>query len=80
MPYYFSHPLLELKSIPKSLMAKLVAHPDLFVVQTEYSIYGLLKYWVYLQSHHNTDDMSVAHVNNYFSSRTGKFPIEINIV
>lgn len=72
MPYYFNHPLDELKTIPTSLMAKLISHPDLFVVQTEYSIYVMLKYWVYLQIVSDDIEPSMVNINNYFCSRSGK--------
>ncbi|KAJ8954095.1 hypothetical protein NQ318_004400 [Aromia moschata] len=74
MPYYFSHPLSELKTIPVSLMAKLVSHPDLFVIQTEYSIYVMLKYWVYLHLYPDSGEPSITSVNEYFCSRTDKLP------
>lgn len=81
MPYYFSHPLSDLKTIPVSLMAKLVSHPDLFVIQTEYSIYVMLKYWIYLLIFPDSDEPSIVSVNEYFCSRTGKkiFTIMIKI-
>ncbi|XP_057671514.1 protein germ cell-less [Diorhabda carinulata] len=74
MPYYFSFPLLELKTIPVPLMAKLIADPDLFVIQTEYSIYVMLKYWIYMQLFTETEDLSIATVNEYFCSRTETLP------
>lgn len=77
MPYYFNHPLDELKTIPTSLMTKLVSHPDLFVVQTEYSIYVMLKYWVYLQIVSDDIEPSMVNINNYFSSRSGKLKKKI---
>ncbi|KAJ8979577.1 hypothetical protein NQ317_019152 [Molorchus minor] len=74
MPYYFSHPLYELKTIPISLMTKLVSHPDLFVVQTEYSIYVMLKYWMYLHVFPDSGEPSITNANEYFCSRTDKTP------
>lgn len=71
MPYYFNHLLDELKTIPTLLMAKLVSHPDLFVVQTEYSIYVMLKYWVYLQIATDDPEPSMVNINDYFCSRSG---------
>lgn len=71
MPYYFNHPISELKSIPITLMSKLVNHPDLFVIQTEYSIYVMLKYWVYLQANPDNDKPSLKDINSYFSSKSG---------
>ncbi|EFA01245.1 protein germ cell-less [Tribolium castaneum] len=76
MTYYFSHPVVNLKSIPIPLMTKLVAHPDLFVMQTEYSIYVLLKYWVYILTHPEMGDEtpSSKEVNNFFCSRKNEMP------
>lgn len=52
-------------------MAKLISHPDLFVMQTEYSIYVLLKFWVYMlvNPEDNEEPPSSKEVNNYFCSR-----------
>ncbi|CAH1155286.1 unnamed protein product [Phaedon cochleariae] len=72
MPYYFSHPLAELKTIPVSLMARLVSHPDLFVIQTEYSVYVMLKYWIYVLVFPDNGEPSIATVNEYFSTRKDK--------
>ncbi|KAG5887937.1 hypothetical protein JTB14_003032 [Gonioctena quinquepunctata] len=74
MPYYFSHPLSSLKTIPVSLMGKLVAHPDLFVIQTEYSIYVMLKYWMYMHLFPDCEEPTIAMVNEYFCTRTDKLP------
>lgn len=65
--------MYELKTIPIQLMTKLVAHPDLFVIQTEYSVYVMLKYWIYMLEHPNeTEAPSMVQVNEYFTSRKGK--------
>lgn len=79
MTYYFSHPVVNLKNIPISLMTKLVAHPDLFVMQTEYSIYVLLKYWVYILTHPELGDGTPNNkeVNNFFCSRKSTNKIRI---
>ncbi|XP_060535795.1 protein germ cell-less [Cylas formicarius] len=75
MPHYFSRSHSELRTIPVSLMTKLVAHPDLFVIQTEYSIYVMLKYWMFLIKRGDEgDDPTVSTVNEYFCSRTDKTP------
>lgn len=74
MPHYFNHSHAELKTIPISLMTKLVSHPDLFVIQTEYSIYVMLKYWMYLIHHMDENEPSISSVNEYFCSRTDKTP------
>jgi len=41
----------KLRDIPPSLMAALVGSPQLFVMQTEFSVYVLLRLWVFLQLH-----------------------------
>ncbi|XP_072382553.1 protein germ cell-less isoform X1 [Diabrotica undecimpunctata] len=76
MTYYLhtTRPLSELKTIPISLMAKLVAHPDLFVIQTEYSIYVMLKYWMYYQIFPEADEPSINAINEYFCSLTETLP------
>jgi len=40
-----------LREIPPALMSDLVTSPDLFVMQTEFSVYVLLRLWVFLQLH-----------------------------
>ncbi|KAF7275110.1 hypothetical protein GWI33_012176 [Rhynchophorus ferrugineus] len=74
MPHYFNHSHTELSTIPVSLMTKLVAHPDLFVIQTEYSIYVMLKYWMYLIHHKDDKETNISNVNEYFCSRSDKTP------
>ncbi|CAH0547623.1 unnamed protein product [Brassicogethes aeneus] len=78
MPYYFSHPLSELKTIPISLMTKLVSDPDLFVIQTEYSIYVMLKYWVYMLEHSSDQEPSITNVNEFFCARKDKIPFVLS--
>ncbi|XP_044765798.1 protein germ cell-less-like [Coccinella septempunctata] len=74
MTYYFTHPLTNLKTIPIDLMEKLISHPDLFVMQTEYSIYVMLKYWMYLLMNNDcaVGEISSKTINSYFSSRKGE--------
>lgn len=74
MPHYFIHDHSELKTIPVELMTKLVAHPDLFVIQTEYSVYVMLKYWMYLIHHPDEHEPNITVVNEYFCKRTDKTP------
>ncbi|XP_011180514.2 protein germ cell-less [Zeugodacus cucurbitae] len=40
-----------LRQISVELMTKLVASPDLYVMQTEFSLYTLLRTWMYLRLH-----------------------------
>nr|XP_023015152.1 protein germ cell-less-like [Leptinotarsa decemlineata] len=72
MTYYHNKSLSELRTIPISLLSKLVAHPDLVVIQTDYSVYVMLKFWVYLQLFPEGNVPSLKTVNEYFSSRPGR--------
>lgn len=75
MTYYFTPPFNHLKVIPTDLMEKLIAHPDLFVMQTEYSIYVMLKCWMYMQLNENIEEVHCSKVVcNYFASRKGELP------
>ncbi len=38
-----------LRQVPLDLMARLVGSPDLFVMQTEFSAYVLLRLWLFLR-------------------------------
>lgn len=40
-----------LRQIDVDLMEKLVSHPDLFVIQTEFSLYMMLRHWLFLHLH-----------------------------
>lgn len=71
MSHYYTHSDMELRTIPISLMTKLVAHPDLFTIQTEYSIYVMLKYWIYTMHHADDGRPSISTVNEYFTNREG---------
>ncbi|XP_055699038.1 protein germ cell-less [Phlebotomus papatasi] len=52
--YYMKH-LKLLNQVNLELMYKLISSPDLFVMQTEYAIYYLLKNWIYFQLHPGTE-------------------------
>lgn len=71
MSHYYTHSDMELRTIPISLMTKLVAHPDLFTIQTEYSIYVMLKYWIYTMHHADDGRPSISTVNEFFTNREG---------
>lgn len=71
MTYYYASPVT-LKVIPPPLMKELVANPDLFVMQTEFSIYVMLKYWMYMIIHVPQEDPSTKEISKYFCSRKGK--------
>ncbi|XP_019872277.1 protein germ cell-less isoform X2 [Aethina tumida] len=74
MPYYFNHPLSEIRTLPISLMTKLVADPDLYVIQTEYTIYLMLKYWVYMLENATEQEPCINQVNEFFSKRNESRP------
>jgi len=60
-----------LREIPPSLMVDLVGSPHLFVMQTEFSVYVLLRLWVYLNlhpAHKQAPRESVSDSQKYFRS------------
>ncbi|XP_023346472.1 germ cell-less protein-like 1 isoform X2 [Eurytemora carolleeae] len=62
---------LRLREIPPSLMGQLIGSPHLFVIQTEFSVYVLLRLWVYLKLHPACDTEpreSVNESHKYFRS------------
>jgi len=62
-----------LREIPPSLMGELIGSPHLFVMQTEFSVYVLLRLWVYLNLHpasHGEPRESVGDSQKYFRSLT----------
>ncbi|KAJ9578457.1 hypothetical protein L9F63_005327, partial [Diploptera punctata] len=66
-----------LREISVDLMEKLVSSSDLFVMQTEFSLYVLLRFWVFLQLHPEWDSSSresllEAHI--FFQNRTDDEP------
>jgi len=64
------HPA-RLREIPPPLMSDLVTSPDLFVMQTEFSVYVLLRLWVFLQLHPAWDgepQEAVVQSHKYFQS------------
>lgn len=77
---YIPHPC---KTIQKTyfsffsidLMQKLVSSSDLFVMQTEFSIYVLLRYWMFLHLHpewESSSRESLLEAQQYFQNRKGK--------
>ncbi|XP_044735729.1 protein germ cell-less [Chrysoperla carnea] len=55
MGYFYDH-VKWLKEVSVELMTQLISSPDLFVIQTEFTIYILLRYWMYLKLHSENDD------------------------
>ncbi|XP_025836534.1 protein germ cell-less [Agrilus planipennis] len=73
MTYYYSGSLVTLRTIPVSLMISLVANPDLFVMQTEFSIYVMLKFWMYMHLHPDLNESPpVKEINTFYCSRKGE--------
>lgn len=74
MTYYFDPHFEKLKLIPVSLMTKLVAHPDLFVMKAEINLYTMLVQWVYINLHpENTESLTYQDIREFFISRKGIF-------
>lgn len=63
-----------LRLISIDLMEQLVSSPDLFVVQTEFSLYLLLRYWVFLKlfPQHEDENEKKQHHLKYFSTLDSK--------
>ena len=73
-----------LRDIPCELMAKLIESPELFVMQTEFSVYVLLRLWLYLKFHESWDgnpQEAVLKSHKFFQDHvksTKKFFLETN--
>ncbi|PSN37223.1 Protein germ cell-less [Blattella germanica] len=66
-----------LHDISVELMEKLVSCPELFVMQTEFSLYVLLRIWVYMQLHPDKDPSnreSASEAHQFFQNREGELP------
>lgn len=67
-----------LRNISIDLMYALISSPDLFVMQTEFSVYTLLRFWLYLKLHPNYElnenEGNEETPFNYFEKRTDKTP------
>ncbi|ENN73153.1 hypothetical protein HUJ04_008941 [Dendroctonus ponderosae] len=74
MPYYYQESDEDLRTIPVSLMETLMAQPDLCTIQTECSLYVMLKHWVYLIHHPEESKPTASAVAEYFSQRQDKTP------
>ena len=62
-----------LRDISISLMEKLINSPDLFVMQTEFSVYVLLRLWLFLDFHRSWDGNpqdAVLMSHRFFQDRT----------
>lgn len=66
-----------LRKVPADLLQSLVAAPDLFVMQTEFSVYVLLRLWAFLQLNRhwigNPQD-AVAQSQRFFRARAEQNP------
>ena len=59
------------------LMGLLVASQDLFVIQTEFSLYVMLKFWVFLKLHPAWDGSAqegITSAHSFFQTRAGTPP------
>lgn len=67
-----------LRQINIDLMHMLISHADLFVMQTEFSIYILLRFWMFFNLNPEFERIDKdGHINNpilYFSQREGEVP------
>lgn len=72
--FYNLSRLEQLRSIPTSLMVKLISHPDLCVMKTEITLYVLLTQWMYLQLHQDESSVSALEISNYYSLRKEQMP------
>lgn len=63
-----------LQQINPELMTALVSSPDLFVVQTEFTLYLLLRHWLILKLHPDYEHMGANRPDplKYFSTLDGK--------
>lgn len=61
-----------LRSLPASMLQRTIASPGLFAVQTEFSVYVLLKMWLFVQlqpSFEGDHDKMLAESHKYFKNR-----------
>lgn len=67
-----------LSQISLELMTRLVSSPDLFVMQTEFSVYALLRFWMYLQIGQQCEGCNAAELlaasQMYFQDREDETP------
>lgn len=73
-----------LQLIGADLLSQLIASPDLVVMQTEFALYALLKLWMYMRIHANSDECidfnanrspeAVAQATSYFAGLRCKTP------
>ena len=65
----------KLRQVPIDLMTKLIGHAELFVMQTEFSVYVLLRLWVYLIFHPGwtgTPQEAVMASHKFFQDRVSR--------
>jgi BTB/POZ domain-containing protein 13 len=74
LSYLPEHPI-KLRELPIDLMKSLIATPELFVMQTEFSVYVLLRLWLFLIFHPtwegNPQD-AVMNSHRFFQDRVEK--------
>lgn len=74
---HFQDQSKRLHEISIDLMQKLVSSSDLFVMQTEFSIYVLLRYWMFLHLHpewESSSRESLLEAQQYFQNRKDEEP------
>ncbi|KAJ4451919.1 hypothetical protein ANN_03397 [Periplaneta americana] len=74
---HFQEQPKRLREISVDLMQKLVTNCDLYVMQTEFSLYVLLRFWVFLQLHPEWDSSSrdsLLEAHHYFQNREDEEP------
>lgn len=72
--YVPEHPK-KLREVSASLMVKLISSPNLFVIQTEFSIYILLKMWTFLRENLSWDGKSpdcITEAHKFFQNTASK--------
>ncbi|XP_054706473.1 protein germ cell-less-like [Uloborus diversus] len=66
---------VHLAQISCDLMAELISSPELVVVQTEFSLYLMLKVWLFLKEHPcESFDNAVSRADDFFKLRSGDVP------
>lgn len=76
LSYYIDRPN-KLRKFSSQLLTRLVSSPNLFVMQTEFSVYMLLRLWLYINVVRKEYFSSDEHedLTLFFSSREGKLNI-----
>lgn len=72
---FYAKQKLRLRDISLDLLTKLIISSELFVMQTEYSLYNLVRLWTYLQINTELTEADEPKIDEYaqayFKSREG---------